>query len=51
MIISILEQNDIDNNINNNLDYARTDFDTYTNIVVLGKNCYITNYTGRIVEV
>ena len=47
----LLEQNDIDNDINNNLNYTKTDFNIYANIVVLGKNFHITNYTSRIAEV
>ena len=47
----VIRKSDINNNINNNLDYTRTDFNTYANIVVLGKNCHVTNYTSRIVEV
>ena len=46
-IISSSEENDIDDNNNNNLDYARIYFDAHANIVVLGKNCHITNHTGR----
>ena len=50
-IFSSSEENDIDNNVNNNLNYTRTDFDAHANMVVLGKNYHVTNCTGRTAEV
>ena len=35
----------------NNIDNYRTDLDTDTNMVVLGKKYYITRNAGRIAEV
>ena len=51
VIVLLLEENDIDNKISNNLDYTRAEFNTHANMMVLGKNYYITNYTGRTAEV
>ena len=38
-------------NNDDHIDNYRTDLDTYTNIVILRKKCYITKDTGRIAEV
>jgi len=45
IILSVSSNND------NNIDNYITDLDTHANMVVLGKNCYVTRDTGRIAEV
>ena len=50
-IVSSSEENYVDENNNNDLEYARTYFDAHENTVVLGKNYHATNCTGRTAEV
>ena len=50
-IVSLSDENVIDENNNNDLECARTDFDTHENTLVLGNNYNVTNCTGRTEEV